>query len=112
MNGDCLRGARISKLAASQSFVLVHPTHAMHRRKQHTPRASLSCSCCPCALPLMLRTPQVTALLLSCVWGLAVFGLSYGAWGGDNAALSSGIAMGVLAFFFGVLTVSFINSSE
>ncbi|WIA40658.1 hypothetical protein OEZ86_004364 [Tetradesmus obliquus] len=53
---------------------------------------------------------QVTALLLSCVWGLAVFGLSYGAWGGDNAALSSGIAMGVLAFFFGVLTVSFINS--
>jgi hypothetical protein len=54
----------------------------------------------------------VTALLLSVVWGLAVFGVSYGYWGGDNAAMSSGIAVGALAFFFGILTVSFINSSE
>lgn len=54
----------------------------------------------------------MTALLLAAVWGFAVFGASYSYWGGNKAALSSGVAMGALAFFFGLLTISFINSSE
>jgi predicted membrane channel-forming protein YqfA (hemolysin III family) len=72
---------------------------------------SLLAACLLLPLLLLLRS-QVTALLLSVVWGLAVFGVSYGYWSADNASMSSGIAMGALAFFFGVLTVSFMNSSE
>lgn len=55
---------------------------------------------------------QVSALLLSGVWGFTVGGSSYMYWGSSKAALSSGIAMGVVAFFLGLLTLSFINSSE
>lgn len=55
---------------------------------------------------------QVTALLLSGVWGLAVGGSAYGYWGGNKAAMSSGIAIGAVAFFLGLLTLAFINSSE
>jgi hypothetical protein len=77
--------------------------------------ASLACflpASAAAVVTCVLLPSQVTALLLSVVWGLAVFGVSYGYWGADNAAMSSGIAMGALAFFFGVLTVSFMNSSE
>jgi hypothetical protein len=53
---------------------------------------------------------QVSALLLSGVWGLAVGSSSYLYWGSNKAALSSGIAMGVVAFFLGLLALCFINS--
>jgi hypothetical protein len=53
---------------------------------------------------------QVTAFVLAGIWGLAVFGASYTFWGRSDVGLSSGIAMGAVAFFFGLITIAFLNS--
>eukprot|EP00775_Hariotina_reticulata_P001350 gene1350-1691_t len=53
---------------------------------------------------------QVTAFVLAGIWGLAVFAASYTFWGKSDVGLSSGIAMGVVAFFFGLITIAFLNS--
>lgn len=53
---------------------------------------------------------QVTAFLLSGLWGGAVFGVSYAYWGRSQVALSSGIMLGVVSFLFGLLTISYLNS--
>lgn len=53
---------------------------------------------------------QVTGLLLSGLWGGAVFGVSYAYWGRSQVALSSGVMLGVVAFLFGLLTISYLNS--
>lgn len=55
---------------------------------------------------------QVTSLLLSVVWGLAVGAGSYSYWGSNKAAQSSGIALGVVCFFLALLTLAFLNSSK
>jgi len=53
---------------------------------------------------------QVTAFILSGTWGLGAFGASYAYWGRNNVAMSSAIAVGVVAFFFAFVTLGFINS--
>lgn len=53
---------------------------------------------------------QVTALLLSGLWGGAVAGLSYTYWGGSQVALSSGLLLGAVAFLFGLVTITYLNS--
>jgi len=53
---------------------------------------------------------QVTALLLAGLWGGAVAGLSYTYWGGSQVALSSGLMLGAVAFLFGLLAMSYLNS--
>jgi hypothetical protein len=53
---------------------------------------------------------QVTAFLLSGLWGGAVFGVSYSYWGRSQVALSSGVMLGLVAFLFGLMTISYLNS--
>lgn len=53
---------------------------------------------------------QVTAVILSALWGGAVFGVSYTYWGRSQVALSSGVMLGAVAFLFGLLTISYLNS--
>ena len=53
---------------------------------------------------------QVTALLISGLWGGAVAGASYVYWGRSQVALSSGVMLGAVAFVFGLLTVTYLNS--
>jgi len=52
----------------------------------------------------------VTALLLAGLWGGAVAGLSYTYWGRSQVALSSGLMLGAVAFLFGMLAMTYLNS--
>lgn len=53
---------------------------------------------------------STTAFLLSAVWGLVAFGVSYASWGRDDLAMQSGAVLGGVAFVTSMVTLSFINS--
>jgi hypothetical protein len=55
---------------------------------------------------------QMTALVLSVAWGLTAGGASYVMWGRNSVATASAAAVGIVAFVFAMLALSFINSGE
>lgn len=55
---------------------------------------------------------QTSAFMMSTAWGLVTYGASTTYWGGGQAAVASGVLVGVLSWLFAFVTLSFLNGGE